>query len=168
MRTHRPAPHRSNTRRAVAATVGALVLTGTAFAETAAASPLHRVPAKGAVVTCQDVGRLTGTGGYLRQRETHTVGRNGHTHVLFTIATDHVRLVASGGITYRLVGAGYDDVVYPGKAVAGHVLREVEDFQFTVAHRNHVVGAVRFHLRTGADQTTHVHDSSTCRLPHMS
>ena len=130
--------------------------------------PRQAVPAVGAIVTCDSVGALTGTSGYLRQRETTAVDGRGRAHVLFAIATDRVRLVGADGTRYRLIGAGFDSVVYPGSTVTGDVLHEDEHFNFDVSTSGHVVGVVRFRLHTGADRTPHVHDASTCQLPNMS
>jgi len=168
MTTTRTAALGRPTRRAAVTIVGGLIITGAVLAPPAAAAPAEHVPAKGAPVSCEGVGKLVGTSGYLEQRETRTVDRHGRSHVLFTVATDRVRLADRNGRSYRLIGAGYDSVVYPGRAVTGPVLREDEEFRFVVAHRRQIVGAIRFRLHTSRDGTTSVHDASTCRLPHMS
>lgn len=133
-----------------------------------AATPADRIPALGAVVTCDGLDPLTGTGGYLLQHERTTFDHRGRAHVRFTIAARHVTLTDPAGRTYRLVGAGYDHVVYPARAVTGPVARENERFVFNVTTGHHVVGVVRFHLHSGPDQLPSIHDRSTCQLPNMS
>ena len=171
MTSHRTTRIRTTARRAVATTAGALAVAAVAAvaaSPASAAAPTQAVPAAGAIVTCDSVGALTGTSGYLRQRETTTVDGRGRAHVLFTISTDRVELAGTDGTRYRLIGAGFDRVVYPGSVVTGDVLREDERFHFDVSTGSHVVGVVRFRLHTGADQTPHVRDISTCQLPDMS
>jgi hypothetical protein len=168
MTTYRSTRIHTTTRRAVATTAGVLAVAAVAASPASAAAPAQAVPAAGAIVTCDSVGALTGTSGYLRQRETTTVDSRGRAHVLFTIATDRVRLAGADGNRYRLIGAGFDRVVYPSSAVTGDVLREDEHFNFDVSTGGHIVGVVRFRLHTAADQTPHVHDASTCQLPNMS
>ncbi|AXH96727.1 hypothetical protein [Ornithinimicrobium avium] len=166
MTTYRSTHIRSTVRHAMATTTAALVI-GAAVPASAAA-PTHDVPAAGEVVTCDTVGALTATSGSLRQRETTTIDGRGRAHVLFTISTDHVRLVGADGTRYRLTGGGFDHVLYPGGAVTGDVLSEHELFFFNVVTDGDIVGVVRFRLRTGSDQIPHVVDASTCQLPGMS
>lgn len=168
MITYRTTRIRNTARRAVATTAGALAVALVTVNPASAAAPPEADPAAGAVVTCDTVGALTATSGYLRQRETTTFDRHGRAHVLFTIATDHVKLASADGTRYRLIGAGFDRVVYPGSAVTGDVLHENEQFLFNVTTGGHTVGVVRFRLHTGADQLPHVRDASTCQLPNMS
>lgn len=166
MTTYRFTRIRNNAQHAIA--VGALAVAVVTAGPASAATPTQAIPAVGDVVTCDDVGTLTATGGYLRQRETTTIDGRGRAHVLFTISTDHVDLVGADGTRYRLIGAGFDHVLYPGSAVTGDVLHENEQFHFNVITGGDVVGVVRFRLHTGADQIPHVRDASTCQLPNMS
>jgi hypothetical protein len=171
MTRHRPTRIRTTARRAIATTASALAVTAVAAVTAnpaSAAASTQAVPAAGAVVTCDGVGALTGTSGYLRQRETTTVDGRGRAHVLFTIATDRVELAGADGTRYRLTGAGFDHVLYPGGAVTGDILREHEQFHFDVTTGDHIVGVVRFRLHTGTDQIPHVRDASTCQLPNLS
>jgi len=162
-----PTIHRS-ARTAVITAAGALTLMSAWALPASAGTPHDVVPAVGAVVTCQGVGDLIGSSGYLRQRETTTVDGRGRAHVLFTITTQAVVLAGADGSLYRLVGVGYDHVVYPGAAVSGNVVSEDERFLFDVIGADHVVGVVRFRLRTRDDQIPQITDSSTCQLPNMS
>lgn len=168
MNTSRFTRIRSIAQRAVATAAGVLTLTALTAYPASAAAPSSSVPAAGDVVTCDDVGTLTATDGYLRQRETTAIDGRGRAHVLFTISADHVRLVGTDGTRYRLIGAGFDQVLYPGSAITGDVLHENEQFHFNITTGNDVVGVVRFRLHTGADQIPHVRDASTCQLPNMS
>lgn len=166
MTRHQSVPRTAS--RVIVAAAGALALTAAVTTSASAATPTESVPAAGDVVTCQSVGALTGTSGYLRQQERTIIDGRGRAHVLFTIAADRVQLVGPDGRSYRLVGGGYDYVVYPGRAVTGDVVREAEQFHFDVIADHHVVGVVRFRLRTRSDQVPHIHDASTCQLPNMS
>lgn len=167
--------HRRNGVRVAALTAAGTSAMLLALAAPAAAAqpdrpsapPAQDVPAAGASVPCRTVGTLTGTSGVLRQQETSYVDRSGRTHVLFTIAARSVRLIGTGGSTYRLIGGGFDYVVYPGRTITGRVDSEKELFRFDVVGPQGVAGVVRFSLHTGADQIPHVHDTSTCQLPGM-
>ncbi len=170
MTTHRvPIPPRGIGLAVAGAgvTLGMLTVTG-APASAAGSKATTHVPAAGAPVTCQSVGTLTGLSGYLSQRESTRLDRLGRAHVLFTIAAHRVVLTGKNGARYRLIGAGYDAVLYRTSNVAGAIEREDEAFTFNVVGRHAVVGVVRFRLHVRANQTPQVHDASTCQLPNMS
>ncbi len=170
MNRHPSSTNRRPTRVAITTVAGALTLTtaAAAVAAPASASPAELVPAVSGVVTCQGLGPLLGAGGYLRQQESTTVDGVGRAHVRFSITADDVTLVGADGSRYRLVGAGYDHVVYPGRDITGNAVSEEEGFQFDVIGADGVVGIVRFRLRIRNGESPHIDDTSTCQLPDMS
>jgi hypothetical protein len=127
-----------------------------------------QIPARGAPVTCDGTGMLTGSGGYLVQSETTRIDQRGRAHVLFTISAHHVSLTSGGVAGYRLRGGGFDRVIYRTSDISGDIVREDEAFRFDVIGPGGVVGVVRFRLHTGPNGTPLVHDTSTCQLPNMS
>ncbi len=147
-------------------TLGILAL----VAPTASARPpdTTRVPAAGAPVTCDRVGTLTGSSGYLEESESTRIDRQGRAHVLFTIGAHHVVLTGDDGVRYHLVGGGFDAVLYRTSDVTGDIQHEDEAFLFDVVGPHGRVGVVRFWLHTGPDQIPRAHDSSTCQLPNLS
>ena len=154
--THRLPRTARRVRLALAGTVttlGALAL----FAPPASAEPpgTTQIPAAGAPV-------------YLVESESTHIDRQGRAHVLFTIGARSVVLTGDDGARYRLVGAGFDAVLYQTGDVTGDIQHEDEAFVFDVVGPHGRVGVVRFWLHTGPDQIPHVHDSSTCQLPNMS
>lgn len=167
--THRLPRTARRVRLALAGTVttlGALAL----FAPPASAEPpgTTQIPAAGAPVTCDRVGTLTGSSGYLTESESTHIDRKGRAYVLFTIGARGVVLTGDDGARYRLVGAGFDAVLYQTGDVTGDIQYEDEAFVFDVVGPHGRVGVVRFWLHTGPDQIPHVHESSTCQLPNMS
>ena len=152
-----------------ATTLGALALV--ASPASAQPSDTTRIPAAGAPVTCDHVGTLTGASGYLQESESTHVDRQGRAHVLFTISAHHVVLTGDDGTSYRLVGGGFDAVLYRTSDVTGDIQHEAEAFVFDVLVPRGRVGVVRFWLHSGSDgsdQIPRVRDSSTCQLPDMS
>lgn len=126
------------------------------------------MPAAGATVTCQGLGKLTATGGHLVRHEPTWHDGRARAHTLFTIVARGVRLTDGHGTRYRLLGGGYDAVVYRGRDITGTVSSESEVFTFDVTGPNGVVGVVRFRLHSRSGSSPRIHDASTCKLPHMS
>lgn len=164
MTTHLAIP----SKRLLATAGATLAVLGGSAAAASAATPDEDVPAAGATVICDATGALTGTSGYLRQREQTWLDVRGRAHVLFTIHARQVELGAADGTRYRLLGNGYDRVTYPGSNVTGDVQSEDEAFDFTVVGPGGIAGVVRFRLHISASQPPRVHDTSTCQLPNMS
>jgi hypothetical protein len=156
-----------NRTRLVAGLFGAIALTALA-APAAHASHLPPVvvhqPARGTVITCDRLGRLTGTDGYL-DIGAPVVDVHGHGYVYFTVQAQKVTLAGTDGATYRLFGTGYDTVVRSTTNGHSPILSEDEGYRFDVVDADGVVGRIRFALHQGTDGTVHAHDTGDCHLP---
>lgn len=162
----RTARHARLALASTATTLGVLAL----LAAPASAQPAGttQIPTAGATFICDHVGTLTGISGYLEESESTHLDGQGRAHVLFTIGARKVVLTGADDSRYRLVGGGFDAVLYRTSDVTGAIQNEREAFLFDVVGPHGRAGTVRFWLRTGPDQIPHVHDSSTCQLPDLS
>ena len=167
MNTHRTPTSIKLSLTALALTASSLAVFTSSTPSSAATRPTTSISAAAAIVTCDGVGKLTGTGGHLVSASPPgTTGTAGRT-CCSRSSPDQVRLTDDHGTHYRLVGGGYDSVVYPGSDVTGQVSAEDEAFTFDVTGPDGVVGVVRFRLDIRHGHSPQVHDASTCKLPHL-
>ena len=168
MNTPRTSRSRSLPRQVIVSSSTAALLVGAA-ALPASADPTAQ-PIAGDVVTCTIAGAavpLVGTSGHMLTEETTHVDAQGHARSLFTIRAHDARLAGPDGTRYRLIGGGFDRVLYPTEINTGEVLRERILFHFDVIGPAGRVGVVRFSLHAEAGEPPAVTDTSTCQLPQQ-